>query len=56
MFPEPNFIISCDIKYCMGESSKDGGDGEQEAFLIENNPGNMSSVFEMLREDRDDGG
>ena len=55
MSPEPSFIINYDIKYCMGESSKDGEDGEQEAFMIENNPGNMSSAFEMLREDRDDG-
>jgi hypothetical protein len=55
MFPEPSFIINYDIKCCMGESSKDGEDGEQEDFMIENNPGNMSSVFEMLREDRDDG-
>jgi len=45
MFPEPSVIINCDIKYRMGGSSKDGEDGEQEAFMIENNPGNCVELY-----------
>jgi len=45
MFREPRFIINYDIKYCMGGSSTDGEDGEQEDFMIENNPGNCVELY-----------